>query len=94
MARTSASRGKKGYTPRSGKSPVFKMMGSSPARKPESGSTLLAFDKFCKDKYRSLYDSMIENGLMHTNTSSITNYIIKNLENKKIKEFQENWWAE
>jgi hypothetical protein len=35
MARTSASRGKKGYTPRSGKSPVFKMMGSSPARKPD-----------------------------------------------------------
>ena len=32
MARTSASRGKKGYTPRSGKSPVFKMMGSSPMR--------------------------------------------------------------
>ena len=32
MARTSASRGKKGFNLRSGKTPVFKMMGSSPIR--------------------------------------------------------------
>ena len=32
MARTSASRGKKGFSQKSGKNPVFKMMGSSPAR--------------------------------------------------------------
>jgi len=39
MARTSASRGKKGYNPPSGKKPVFKMMGSSPVRQDDDPTT-------------------------------------------------------